>query len=230
MKPTRIGGILCALGLLALPLVVGTEQPQCTPVPVEPGCTVDDDCEGGSFCAPGGACQSFTACATDDDCAKVPTGCCPCSMGGGSTAINGQWVDTWDDSLGCPPAVDCPAVYLCDDSFPACVDGACALVAPAEVQCGAAVEAFPEIPEACLTNDDCALVFHQINCCGTEVAWGIRRDALATFSAAERACRSQMYHCGCATFPTEADDGNTGWGEDAFGVRCQEGRCFSFVR
>ena len=38
-----------------------------------------------------------------------------------------------------------------------------------------------------------------------------------------------MAHCACPTWATVADDGNTGWAAEEFGVRCQENRCFSYV-
>src|SRR5689334_17306859 len=43
----------------------------------------------------------------------------------------------------------------------------------ADVQCTANPPVFPTFDKHCLTTQDCLLVFHQINCCGTRVAIGI---------------------------------------------------------
>ena len=230
MKAARIGAVVLALAALALFALPSAEEPSCVPVPVGTDCVADYECLEMEFCTDLNTCQSYTACETDDECVEVSDGCCPCSMGGRSVAINGQWTENWYAGWACQPDTACLAVYLCNDFVPACVQGDCAMVPPPQVVCGSDAEVFPEFPRECLSNDDCALVLHQTNCCGTEVAWGIRRAALEDFRAAEDECRGEMYHCGCATFATEADDGNTGWGADAFSVRCQENRCFSFVR
>ena len=69
----------------------------------------------------------YFSCKSDEDCVKTKAGCCPCSMGGQSTAIAADCVDKWLDSLNCSPDIMCLAVYLCNDSGPACVDGKCTL-------------------------------------------------------------------------------------------------------
>ena len=73
-------------------------------------------------------CEDFTTCVVDADCVKTNAGCCPCSMGGTSTAINVNCLDAWNDLMDCPPDLMCPAVYNCDNSTPACDSGHCVLV------------------------------------------------------------------------------------------------------
>jgi len=105
----------------------GNEEMQCTPEPT--GCVSDADCGTGEFCDAGaGECISFYDCTVDEDCAKVKAGCCPCSAGGKSTAINKNYLDEWETALDCDPNTMCPMVYLCDGlALPECVDGQCEL-------------------------------------------------------------------------------------------------------
>lgn len=97
------------------------------------------------------------------------------------------------------------------------------------VECGSFPPVFPDFDESCQEDQDCVVVFHQVNCCGTQGAWGIAASAQAAFHQAEEVCRSQFPACGCPAFATEADDGNTAWDAGQFAVRCRSGECFSFV-
>ena len=97
------------------------------------------------------------------------------------------------------------------------------------IQCGVAYPLFPWFDRKCLAATDCAVVFHQINCCGTRVAQGINALGVDAFASAEAVCDSQYPACGCAESPTTADDGNWGFGPDAFGVSCRNGDCYTFV-
>lgn len=125
---TRLGLALVA-ALLSLGLLAGNDGGSCIPTePVEPACVDDADCGAGAFCdAQTGECVDFAACAYDSDCVEVRAGCCPCSMGGQSTAIHVDRVDEWLAQLDCPIDIACLAVYLCQDWTPACVNGMCTL-------------------------------------------------------------------------------------------------------
>ncbi len=118
---------LVALGGLLLLAVAGFDEPRCTPAPEAPICADDDQCGAGEFCLEG-LCHSWRACEKDRDCLEVPAGCCPCSMGGHSTAINTALYGQWQSHHDCPPDIACPAVYLCQDWTPACKNGQCTLV------------------------------------------------------------------------------------------------------
>jgi hypothetical protein len=86
-----------------------------------------------SYCEP---IDPVTACEVDSDCVEAPVNCCPCSMGGYSRAVNASYADSAPE---CDPStpIACPAVYLCRDERPACVENRCQMVeAPAEVSCG----------------------------------------------------------------------------------------------
>jgi hypothetical protein len=98
-----------------------------------------------------------------------------------------------------------------------------------DVQCGTSPVVFPEFDKSCGNDDDCALVFHTIDCCGTGEAWGINEGEVEAFEAAEAICDSQYPGCGCPAGPTEAEDGNTGMSPGDFAVRCNGGTCMSYV-
>lgn len=156
------------VGLAGLLAVTGGGQPRCTPLPVEPVCDDEADCGPGEFCrADGSACESFGACATDDECTEVAADCCGCTAGGSSTAINGAWESEWAAHLACPPWYGCDDVYLCDGSVPACVNGACRLVPPAppgcasDADCGEGAfcaEGACQSWTACAADDECVEV------------------------------------------------------------------------
>ena len=175
-------------------------------------CRSDLDCPPEEFCNPCGTsscpvCRDCVAACTPHGCRTEPEPACNLlrpDCGEGQTAVvrDGCWV--------------CVGLDSCSPVLP-------------DVQCGTIAEVFPDFSRRCEMNADCALVFHLVNCCGTQVAWGIRADEVRRFEEAEAECRSQMYACGCPSFPTEADDGNTHWDHTAFAARCQENRCSSYV-
>jgi|GEM_PF-1260620 len=132
------------------------------------------------------------------------------------------------------PHCGCPqGPIVAEDGVPAfdeadvrvdCVGGACqTFVAPC-----ALVKPF-EWANSCAVDADCALALHQVNCCGTFVAWGVSASEAPGFATAEAACEASYPHCGCASKPTVAQDGNEGGGTETFGVACQQGACRSFV-
>lgn len=93
---------------------------QCGPAP-DPLEACDD---GETF-----ACEDVFACEKDSDCVKVGGECCPCTMGGSSTAINICCIDVHEALLGCGPTRRlCDQSLACNDLVPACEDGQCALV------------------------------------------------------------------------------------------------------
>lgn len=132
---------------------------------------------------------------------------------------------------GCPDAVD---AVDASDSGASDVQGPDELGGEEDagviVQCASVPPVFPVFEKSCQSDEDCVLVFHQVNCCGTEVAWGIAASEKAAFDAAEKECRAQFPPCGCPAFPTEAEDGNIPKDPDQIAVRCKAGTCFSYVK
>ena len=86
---------------------------------------------------------------------------------------------------------------------------------------------FPTPLDTCAVDSDCAVVFHQVNCCGTLAAWGIAAAGVKDFSAAETICQGQYPDCKCAQLQTTSDDGSKGWAPEDFVAVCDNGQCKS---
>jgi hypothetical protein len=97
------------------------------------------------------------------------------------------------------------------------------------VECTADPPVFPEFDKSCTNVSECVLVFHTIDCCGTDVVWGINENEVERFEAAEAICDEQYPGCGCPAGPTMAEDGETGYGPDDFEVECTDSTCKSYV-
>lgn len=88
---------------------------------------------------------------------------------------------------------------------------------------------FPSFDEGCAVDQDCAIALHTIDCCGTEVAWGIRTSSVAAFEEAEAVCDAQYPQCDCAPMPTMAEDGQTVMDASQLAVACTMGACTTYV-
>jgi len=88
---------------------------------------------------------------------------------------------------------------------------------------------FPTFDRSCTVNEDCSVVFHQIDCCGNSEAWGINADAAKAFAEAEEICMAQYPGCGCPAGPPTADDGDPVINPDFIEVACTDGQCMSSV-
>lgn len=99
-----------------------------------------------------------------------------------------------------------------------------------EIQCGGEDPKFPEFDRTCASPDDCAVVFHQIDCCGSTAALGISVDASKPFAEAEAVCVGQFPACECAAQPPIADDGESAEDPAQIAVTCTDGQCQSFVQ
>ena len=82
---------------------------------------------------------------------------------------------------------------------------------------------------ACATAADCALLHHQLDCCGSEVALGVSSAGLTAGQQLERACVAVAPHCRCAALPSVAEDGKVFPEAAALQLRCTAGKCESFV-
>jgi hypothetical protein len=98
-----------------------------------------------------------------------------------------------------------------------------------EVQCAADPPVFPAPPKACAVDEDCAVVFHQVDCCGSRAGLGIDADAVDEFMAAEEICAAQYPGCDCAAQPTTAEDGQSTADESQIQAHCVDELCASFI-
>lgn len=97
------------------------------------------------------------------------------------------------------------------------------------VMCTGANPSFPTFARTCSAATDCAIAFHQYNCCGSRRAQGISKSQKAAFDAAEATCVAQYPGCGCAASETIAEDGKSG-PENTIMVTCTAvGTCSTFI-
>lgn len=88
---------------------------------------------------------------------------------------------------------------------------------------------FPPLDKRCARATDCFIAVHQVNCCGTQAAVGFNRSAQVAFEQAEPGCAAAYPGCGCAQFPTMAEDGRTET-DGPIEVRCDADQlCRTFV-
>jgi len=87
---------------------------------------------------------------------------------------------------------------------------------------------FPPLDKSCSTKADCFIARHTINCCGSQTAVGINVSAKAQFSLAETTCGGGL--CGCVSFATTAEDGQSENSGQPIDVDCMRGACSTFVR
>jgi hypothetical protein len=135
-----------------------------------------------------GCCTQFTGCADgpatctirDPGCATPPPACV------------GSYVIGWNN-MGC--AEGCVAISEC----------------PSSVTCGGTFypPGFPIFDRTCTSPADCVVARHQIDCCGSFEATGIRSSEMTRFQGDEQLCESQSPACACASRPTVADDGTS---------------------
>ena len=87
----------------------------------------------------------------------------------------------------------------------------------------------PPPGRACAAATDCALLNHQVDCCGSQVALGVASAARAAAEQQELVCAAQWPRCRCVAQQTVADDGKPFADAAALKVRCVAGRCESYV-
>jgi len=137
-----------------------------------------------------------------------------------------------------PCPADCTAQDTCVDGEWQCECSECAVTTGAEsstgeestgggIVCGGDDPQFPEFDRTCAVEADCTVVFHQTDCCGTVVAWGLSGEAGKPFSEAEQECAMMYGICDCAPMPTVTDDGKSTEDSTQITVGCVDGLCTS---
>lgn len=87
----------------------------------------------------------------------------------------------------------------------------------------------PGVSKACQSDGDCALVFHQKDCCGSLDAHGVDTDSVGPFNEAEAICVAQFPACECAPMPTAAEDGDATEDQAEIVVSCVDNLCQSSI-
>lgn len=83
----------------------------------------------------------------------------------------------------------------------------------------------PGVTKQCQKDADCAVVFHQVDCCGSLHALGVHLDAVDPFNDAEAVCAAAYPQCDCAPMPTVAEDGDSTEDPAEITVSCVDMAC-----
>jgi len=87
---------------------------------------------------------------------------------------------------------------------------------------------FDALDRRCSSAQDCVLVQHQIDCCGTILIMGLPSSEQPSFAALEQYCAAQFPLCGCAAQGMMLEDGSMiDFGSSAVVADCIEERCQS---
>jgi hypothetical protein len=97
-----------------------------------------------------------------------------------------------------------------------------------QLTCNADMSQLPRFARQCGDPGECAIARHQVDCCGSATAHGIRADQLDAFAAAESACQALFPGCGCPPQPTVAEDGDSE-AQGTIMVACESSVCVTFV-
>lgn len=88
---------------------------------------------------------------------------------------------------------------------------------------------FPGVGKQCVSDGDCAVVFHQVDCCGSLVAIGVDGMSVDEFDQTEALCAAKFPECDCAPMPTIAEDGDATEDVAQIVAHCVMGQCQSEV-
>lgn len=88
---------------------------------------------------------------------------------------------------------------------------------------------FPGVGKECAVDGDCAVVFHQTDCCGSQSAIGVDADTVDAFNKTEAMCAATWPGCGCAPQPTIAEDGESAQDPAQIVAQCVDNLCQSAV-
>ncbi len=174
-----------------------------------------DDTAGTDALADSGQCLPlFTAC-------KMGDTCCPpyqCMNMGNGLQCQGEGPDIQQPDIVQDTAPDAAPDIATIDIGVSCS--------------GTSSNTFPNFEawaKDCKVDSDCFAAFHQINCCGTHIAFGLNKSAKTAFQYDESICAGQYPACGCAQFMTEAEDGYSSFTYSDFAATCDAGLCRTHV-
>ncbi|MDC0672838.1 hypothetical protein [Nannocystis radixulma] len=86
----------------------------------------------------------------------------------------------------------------------------------------------PGVDKSCQSDDDCAVVFHQTDCCGTVAAFSVNLDSVEAYNEAEVPCIYEPI-CDCAPKATVAEDGDETADIPSIVAVCLDNQCRSEV-
>ena len=223
MKPGPVRPILVSLILLGAHAMVAC---------AEKGGTTESDGSTGESSSGSTSTASTASTASSD----------PGTTGGVAT-VTSETNPTQDTECGsntCSPCSDsCTAKDTCVDGEWKCECVECEVTTDGTTDssstgsgaqgCAADPPQFPEFDRSCADDSECTIVFHQVDCCGTLVAWGLSSAVGKMFGEAETQCQMEYGQCECAAMPTTADDGKVAEDPALIVVACVDSMCGSSV-
>lgn len=89
---------------------------------------------------------------------------------------------------------------------------------------------FPAAFKGCIDSSDCTIAFRRLNCCGSVQAAGVNGGSTTALRVFDERCNPQHPTCDCDPGPALVEDGSTTDDAEALYVRCDQGRCMTFVK
>lgn len=139
--------------------------------------------------------------------------------------------DAGTDTQLCPPCVsppspDCVGTGPCGCGPYKCPDAGGSSY---NLRCESTNGDFPPFSKSCENDDDCVLLQHQTDCCGSFMMIGVSVSDQKNFESAESQCSSSLPLCDCLQQPIVAEDGFRANETGTFDVVCDENECYSTV-
>ncbi|MCY1004419.1 hypothetical protein OV079_02310 [Nannocystis pusilla] len=86
----------------------------------------------------------------------------------------------------------------------------------------------PGVDRSCQFDQDCLVVFHQTDCCGSVDAYSVNVQSTDAWQTAAAPCTFEPF-CDCAPQPTDAEDGESTADKDEIVALCIDNVCRSAV-
>ena len=86
----------------------------------------------------------------------------------------------------------------------------------------------PGVDRSCQSDEDCLVVFHQSDCCGSVDAYGVNAQSIEAWQSAAAPCTFEPF-CDCAPEATDAEDGESTADKDEIVALCIDSVCRSAV-
>ncbi|PCC74117.1 hypothetical protein SAMN02745121_08500 [Nannocystis exedens] len=86
----------------------------------------------------------------------------------------------------------------------------------------------PGVDRGCQADEDCIVVFHQTDCCGTVDAYSVNTQSADAYAIAAAPCTFEPF-CDCAPESTDAEDGEATADKDQIVAVCIDNVCRSAV-
>ncbi len=113
---------------------------------------------------------------------------------------------------------------------PVCKAGVCLATVPSSAgKCDVSGVKQPQPYKWCQSTKDCTYMLHQVDCCGSQIAWGVTKTSKSAIESTEFACNKLQPICDCIPKPVLAEDGDNA-GSGLIAITCEGGLCQSYIK